>query len=356
MKHSPYPGHGRSGAKNITVHYCMSIRYLGHLSTDDPLYRYLRDDIVPQLGVNTRSPEFRVYQLPASNHVYLYEDPESQTRVIGKFFGGVPDLGAEAATRHMEREFDNLNYLRMLGFTGYPHYVAKPLGRNANLNKVLMEEFCYGTSFDTFILNAIRNNAREALFEKLTALAYFLATLHNRTVHEHTVDFKKDCVYFDHILKNLLDAGRVRPDEVPGFRRLKEQWVRQSCMWEDRQVLVHSDVTPANILFGDGLWVIVIDLEHMKSADRVFDLGRVVGELQHFFIQYANDKWLAEPFIGHFLWEYACHFPDRNAAFTSITRRVPFYAGLTLLRIARNSWIGSHYSRKLLDEADKTLR
>jgi prepilin-type processing-associated H-X9-DG protein len=27
-------------------------------------------------------------------------------------------------------------------------------------------------------------------------------------------------------------------------------------MWEDQQVLVHGDVTPANILFGDGLWVI----------------------------------------------------------------------------------------------------
>ena len=332
------------------------MKYLGHLSTDDPLYGYLRDDIVPKLGVDLRSPEFRVYQLPASHHVYLYEDHQSQTRVIGKFFGGPPDLDPAATTRRMEREFNNLIYLRKLGFTGYPHYVAKPLGRNADLNKVLMEEYCYGTSLATFILNAIRNSAREALFEKLTALAYFLATLHNRTVHEHTVDFNKDCVYFDHILENLLNAGRVGHDQINAFQQLKEHWVRQSCMWEDRQVLVHSDVTPANILFGDGLWVIVIDLERMKSADRVFDLGRVVGELQHFFIQYANDKWLAEPFIGHFLWEYACHFPDRNAAFASITRRVPFYAGLTLLRIARNAWIGGHYSRRLLDEADTTLR
>jgi aminoglycoside phosphotransferase (APT) family kinase protein len=332
------------------------MRYLGHLSTDDPLYAYLRDDIVPKLGANTRSPEFRVYQLPASNHVYLYEDLQSQIRVIGKFFGGGANPDPAAATRRMEREFGNLIYLRSIGFTGYPHYVARPLGRNASLNKVLVEEFCYGTSLATFIVNAIRNNERKALFEKLTALAYFLASLHNRTVHEHTVDFTKDCVYFDHILENLLRSGRMRPDEVGEFRQLKEHWVRQGCMWEDRQVLVHSDVTPPNILFGDGLWVIVIDLERMKSADRVFDLGRVVGELQHFFIQYAGDKWLAEPFIGHFLWEYACHFPDRNAAFASITRRVPFYAGLTLLRIARNGWIGGHYSRQLLDEAAKTLR
>ena len=46
---------------------------------------------------------------------------------------------------------------------------------------------------------------------------------------------------------------------------------------------------------------------------------------------------------------------DRDAAFASITCRIPFYAGLTLLRIARNGWIGGHYSRRLLDEANKTL-
>ena len=58
-------------------------------------------------------------------------------------------------------------------------------------------------------------------------------------------------------------------------------------MWEDNQVLVHGDVTPTNILFGDGLWVIAIDLERMKRADRVFDVGRVAGEIKHFFMQHT---------------------------------------------------------------------
>ncbi len=55
-------------------------------------------------------------------------------------------------------------------------------------------------------------------------------------------------------------------------------------------------------------------------------------------------------------WEYARHFPDRQRAFASITRRVPFYMGLTLLRIARNSWVNGHYRRNLVEEAKKTLR
>lgn len=332
------------------------MEYLGHLSTDDPFYAYLRDDIIPQLNVRVDSPNFRVFRLPASNNVYLYEEKYSQTRIIGKFFGGVRGLDSETALRHMEREFNNLNHLRDLGFTGYPHYVARPLGRNASLNKVLVEEFCYGAPLMHFIVEAIRKGERDALFQKLTALAYFLATLHNRTAQDSKVDFNKECEYFARILEQLTNAGRAEWGEVREFHRHKDRWRGKACMWEDRQVLVHSDVTPANILFGDGLWVIVIDLEQMKSSDRAFDLGRVVGELQHFFMEQAGDKWLAEPFIGHFLWEYACHFPDRGAAFAAITRRTPFYTALTLLRIARNTWIDASYSRQLLDEARKTLR
>lgn len=334
------------------------MKYLGHLPADDPFYGYLHHEILPLLGsgVGSNTPEFRVYKLPASNQVYLYEDQRSQTRIIGKFFRGGPSHSPETASHHMEREFNNLNHLRSIGFTGYPHYVVRPLGRNASLNNVLVEEYCYGTPLADFIVEAIRKNARDILFEKLTALAYFLASLHNRTASDRTVDFNKDCSYFDRIVRQLAEAGRLGWEEKQAFCQLKDQWRTKACMWEDCQVLVHSDVTPANILFGDGLWVIVIDLERLRLADRVFDLGRVVGELQHFFMQEDGDKWLAEPFIGHFLWEYACHFPDRDKAFAAITRRVPFYSGLTLLRIARNTWISDKYSRQLLDEARKTLR
>ena len=119
-------------------------------------------------------------------------------------------------------------------------------------------------------------------------------------------------------------------------------------MWEDNEVLVHGDATPSNLLFGRGLSVIAIDLERMKRADRVFDLGRIAGELQHYFLQGGN-KHAAEPFIGHFLWEYACHFPDRGRAFRSITGRLPFQMALTLLRIARNSWVSAPHRRRLVE-------
>jgi hypothetical protein len=327
----------------------------GYLSRGDPFYGYLCHDILPQLGFPDVFPDFRVYGILASNHVYLYEDPQRRIRIIGKFFGDISDRSSGTAHRHMLKEFDNLCLLRGIGFTGYPHYVARPLGHNAALNCVLVEEFCHGVPLSEFIFHVIRQKDRGILFEKLTALAYFLATMHNRTAMGDRVDFNRDCAYFERIIDQLRNWGHMEWEEGEAFHRLKERWREKGFMWEDNQVLVHGDVTPTNILFGDGLWVIAIDLERMKQADRVFDVGRVAAEIKHFFMQYAGDGWLAEPFIGHFLWEYASHFPERDSAFAAITRRVPFHMGMTFLRIARNSWIDGPYRRRLLDQARATL-
>jgi hypothetical protein len=258
------------------------MEYLGHLPQDDPLYGYLRYDILPQVGMDGRPPDFRVYRIKASNRVYLYYDRRSGMRIIGKFFGGTWGRSPEAAFYRMEREFHNLNHLRSIGFTGHPHYVARPLGRNASLDCVLVVEFVYGTPLDNYILKAIQGGARDDLFQKLTAIAYLLATLHNRSAIGIGVDFHKDCAYFDRITEQLEGWGHIGWEESRELRGLKDRWRVQGCMWEDQQVLVHGDVTPTNILLGDGIWVILVDLERMKLADRVFDVGRIAGEIKHF--------------------------------------------------------------------------
>jgi hypothetical protein len=154
---------------------------------------------------------------------------------------------------------------------------------------VLVEEFCYGAPLIDFILKAIREGARGPLFQKLTALAYFLATAHNRTATGDRVDFNRDSFYFDRIVNQLKNWGHVGRDDAEQFHFLKDRWRERGFMWEDNLVFVHGDATPTNFLFGDGLWVIAIDLERMKLADRVFDVGRLVGEIKHFFMQYAGD-------------------------------------------------------------------
>ena len=234
--------------------------------------------------------------------------------------------------------------------------MVRPLGTNAWLNSILVEEYAKGVPLSAFVNDAIHQGQSQPLFEKLTALAYFLATLHNRTANGQGVDFHQDCAYLDHLVRKLETKQVIGAWDADELYWLRDRWREKPRMWEDNQVLVHGDATPSNLLFGRGLSVIAIDLERMKRADRAFDLGRVAGELQHYFLQASGNKHAVEPFIGHFLWEYACHFPDRGRAFRSITGRLPFQMALTLLRIARNSWVSAPQRRRLVEEAKIILR
>jgi thiamine kinase-like enzyme len=233
---------------------------------------------------------------------------------------------------------------------------VRPLGYNGWLNSLLVEEYCNGQPLSNIIRAAIFYRQRDRLYKKLAALAYFLATLHNRTANGYGVDFNEDCSYLDHLLHQLTKRHFINQADASEFYWLRDRWREQARMWQDQQVLVHGDATPSNFLFGHGLSVSAIDLERMKRADRVFDVGRIAGELQHFFLQNTGNKYEAEPFIGHFLWEYSCHFPDRLSAFRSICGRLPYQMALTLLRIARNSWISHDYRQRLIEEAKITLR
>ncbi len=332
----------------------MPKQYVGHLSSHDPLHPYLVHDILPQMGVRGRQADFRVFSMKHGK-VYLYEECHTRTQVVGKFFvtnGEDPD----EAIRRMRREFDNLQILRGYGLAGYPHLVVRPLGTNAGLNSILVEEYSQGVPLSAFVHGAIHQAASQPLFEKLTALAYFLATLHNRTANGQGVDFHEDCAYLDRLVGKLQAKHVIGAWDVDELHWLRDRWREKPRMWEDNQVIVHGDATPSNLLFGRGLGVIAIDLERMKRADRAFDLGRIAGELQHYFLQATGNKQDAEPFIGHFLWEYACHFPDRDRAFRSITGRLPFQMALTLLRIARNSWVSAPQRRRLVEEAKIILR
>ena len=310
------------------------------------------------MGVRNRLADFRVFSMKHSK-VYLYEERHSRAQVVGKFFvnGGTKGgKDTDEAARRMWQEFDNLQVLRSYGLAGYPHHIVRPLGTNAWLNSILVEEYAQGVPLSAFVSDAIHKRQSQPLFEKLTALAWFLATLHNRTANGQGVDFHQDCAYLDRLVRKLQSQHVLGVWDADELYWLRDRWREKPRMWEDNQVLVHGDATPSNLLFGRGLSVIAIDLERMKRADRAFDLGRIAGELQHYFLQDSGNKEAADPFIGHFLWEYSCHFPDRDRAFRSITSRLPFQMALTLLRIARNSWVSAPQRARLVEEAKVILR
>ena len=334
----------------------MNGTYIGRLSEHDPLHDYLQHDIQPQINAASGNSTYRVFKLNASNDVYLYEDRNTGSRVIGKFFLSARKTDAVKAASRLTREFDNLCMMRNSGQTGYPHHVVKPLGRNYSMNALLVTEYCDGELLSEAILEAIRTGEHGNLYHKLTALAYFLASFHNRTANGIGVEFNEDCDYMDRLVIKLFENRTIGRGEARELYWLRDQWRNQSRMWEDQKVLVHGDATPENFRFGVGLKVMAFDLERTRYADRVFDTGRIAGELKHFFMRATGNKNAAEPFIGHFLWEYACHFPNRDSAFQSITGRTPFYMGITLLRIARNSWVEPEHRHRLISEAKECLR
>jgi hypothetical protein len=334
----------------------MKGKYVGYVAGDDPLHGFLTGIIRDRMGVDAPQPAFRVFRLSGSNVVYAYEEKFSGTKIICKFYG--PRFGADMdkAASMARKEYEGLQTLRRYNLVGSPHHVIRPLGVSRDINGVLAVEYYSGEEFSHAIARAAYHLDDAHLYWRLKALAYFLATQHNRTANGAGVDFEPDCQYFGKLVGRLAQAHRIGQWDVDELCWLRDRWRERPMMWQDRQVWLHGDATPANFLFGDGLDVAAIDLERMKRGDRMFDVGRVAGELLHAFMSAVGDRRRAEPFIGHFLWEYSCHFPDRQQTFESITARAPYYMALNLLRIARNDYIGPDYGGRLVGRAKKLLQ
>ncbi len=334
----------------------MNGNYIGYVQRSDSLYDFLCQTITDRLGIRENKPAFRVFRLSGSNEVYGYEEKHSKAQLICKFFGTMFGWDHNKAASKAYQEYESLETLRGYDLVGSPHHVVKPYALNPDINCVLAMEYFGGEQFSSAIKRCIVKGDCEHLFWRLKSLAYFLATQHNRTAGSETVDFNSDYKYFGTIVGRLHNSSRIEQCDVDELLWLRDIWRERPSMWQDRQVLLHGDATPANFIFGQGLDVAAIDLERMKRGDRMFDVGRIAGELQHAFMLTTGDKNRAEPFIGHFLWEYSCHFPDREQTFKSITSRTPYYMAINLMRVARNDYITSEYSGRLVAQAKELLR
>jgi aminoglycoside phosphotransferase (APT) family kinase protein len=335
----------------------MDGEYVGCLSADDPLHDFLGRILRDQLQLGHRTPKYRVFRLGGSHEVYGYHDKYSRARIICKFYGSRfrsdPSLGAIAAA---QKESDNLDILRGYGLVGSPHHVVRPLGVRPDINGVLAVEYYSGETLRSAIRRATRHHDDAHLFWRLKALAYFLATQHDRTANGSNIDFNVECDYFDAIVNRLFETGRIGQWDVEELSWLRDLWRGRARMWQDRQVWLHGDATPGNFLFGTRMHVGAIDLESMRRGDRVFDIGRMAADLQHAFMITTGRKSSAEPFIRQLYHEYSSHFPDPGVAIESITARAPFYVGLNLIRKARNDYISQRYRERLVRQAKRLLR
>ena len=255
----------------------MNGTYVGYVAGHDPLHGFLSRITPGSAGGSESHPAFRVFRLSGSNDVYGYEEKSSGTRIICKFYG--PRFGADRgrAATMAHQEYESLNTLRGYDLVGSPHHVIRPLGVDRDINGVLAVEYYAGEQFSQAIGAAIRSRDDAHLFWRLKALAYFLATQHNRTANGEQRRLRDR-------LPVLRDGGRPAAPKPAhrsmGLRRAvlaARLWRGRPRMWEDQQVWLHGDATPANFLFGHGMDVAAIDLERMKRGDRMFDVGRIAG-------------------------------------------------------------------------------
>lgn len=327
----------------------MASFYLGTLCRKDPLYEILLNEICPRAS----SPVFHV-DLTSSKRVYKYTEEKSRISIIGKFFRH-DDPKPERALR-IRGEYDNLKRIRSLGFDREPHYVVRPIGKEERIGLALIEDFVKGKDLDFYFRKAIYDQDTFLLGRQLKKLASFLHAIHSRTRSGRGVDLGQIQLYYEKLLGQLGKKEVVAKGEVKPYLKLVERWMGRSLLSKAEDSIVHGDATPTNFLFTGSGDVVAIDLERMKSADPVYDLGMICAELKHAFMWRKGDPYGAEPFISYFLKSYCEKFHDAKKGFRMITLRNPFYMAMAELRIARNAYLDMGYRRGLAYEALKCLK
>jgi hypothetical protein len=325
----------------------MRMSPLGPLSFRDPLYEVLSRWVF----TDVRNPVFQVHRLSWRHRVFRYGEAGTGRAVIGKFFD--PNDSDECRVRRIQDEYRNLLRLRFLGFNMAPYSVVNPLCREWRLGLAVAEDAVPGKDLDHYVREACRG--RNDLSPVLGCLASFLYRLHSRTAGGDAGPATSHAAsYFERIVRKLCRQTLLPAAGVADYLGLRDVWLARRDMAQE-VATVHGDATPTNFLFPTDREVVAIDLERMRKADPVFDVGMVCGELKHAFLWRTGNRYGAEPFIRRFLDEYARHFPDPAEAFRRVTRRVPFYMALTELRIARNDWLDWAYRRRLVWEARECL-
>jgi aminoglycoside phosphotransferase (APT) family kinase protein len=321
--------------------------YLGTLPRNDPLYDILAFRAFPGI----MDPIFHVSRMHR-NTVFKYTEERTGISLVGKFYNteSTPEQSSG-----IHREYDNLKAMRARGLNSSPHYVVRPISREQRIGLALIEEFIDGNDLDHYLKRAVYHGDGIFLRERLADLARFLYVLHRTTLRSEKVELAPQDQYFQKILEVLCADHIVLPGDREKYLALKDIWLGRDILRDPNMGIVHGDPTPTNFIFTGSGDVVAIDLERMKEADAVFDIGMVCAEIKHAFLWRTGNRYASEPYIRQFFENYSSHFSDPHITFRDITRRNPFYMALSELRIARNKYLDVGYRKKLAREALECL-
>lgn len=276
-----------------------------------------RDWLIYELGdrIHNKRCDAIVYKIgPASHTVCRYKFDGEDISVVAKFYG--EPTGWKKVydpVRAMEREFKNLRKV------GKIINVPRAIATHRDFHCVLVTEYVHGKPLYTFM------QSERGLFDKLTAVAQMLRKLHDQTASSYRK--QNEFAYYHSILDQLgLDRhARKKYDSLIG------DWWYSTLIDQPGGCMVHNDANPVNYIFNQS-GACALDFESSwEHANRIHDLGTVAAELKHYFAFHKNDGNRAEPYIGHFIWNY-CRGEEE---FYRVTKALPFFMSMGLLRIAR---------------------
>lgn len=278
---------------------------------------HFRDWLVDLLDerIHNKACKVAVYRIePASHTVCRYRFIGEDYSVIAKFHaeptGWKKNYDPE---KSMKREFNNLNIVEKI------IHVPKPLATKKQFSCVLVTEHVNGSPLYVYM------KSENGLYDRLTAVAHLLRKLHDSTLsHYH----KEGDFYKFH---QTLDQLQLNKDLTETFNQLLGDWWHSTLLDRSTGCMIHHDANPVNYVF-NGDKVYALDFESARlHANPVHDLGIMAAELKHYFAMHKKDDSRAEPYIGHFLWQYSRGITE----FKDVTRVLPFYMSLGLLRMNR---------------------
>ncbi len=291
-------------------------KYVGTLAPGNAFRDWLCQVLGERLG--DRNSRVYVYKIkPASHTVCRYEFPKQGFSVVAKFYaeptGWMRDYDP---FRAMENEFNTLKQIESIVD------IPRPLAIHRDFHCALLTEYIRGRSFYEYMSDI---NKEGRLYDKLTSIADLQRRLHDRTKSE----YRKDWVFarFHNVLDHLMLEAKTRAE----YNRLLGAWWYSPLLDSQSGCRIHGDPNPMNYLFSHHR-VYMLDYESsMEHANFVHDLGIIAAELKSYFAIQRGDARMAEPYIGHYIWKYS----HNEQEFHAITRALPFFISLGLLRMAR---------------------
>lgn len=311
----------------------MAYRYVDTLNPGNAFRDWLVKKVVWN-RIQNKNCLVDVFKKDISSHtVCKYEFESEHFSVIAKFFSEPTGLMKNYNPYNgMMNEYSNLKRASSI------INVSKPLAINEEFNCVLVTEYIPGKSLNWYVKHG------EKIFERLSAIAHMLRRLHDNTKSSYNKENEFGNFHED------LDRLKLDYDTRETFNELLGKWWYSSWLDRDHGCMIHRDVNLSNYIFCKGESYALDFESSWLHAHPVRDLGILTAELKSEFEFDKGADWKAEPYIGHFLWEYSKDEKD----FTHITRVLPFFISIGLLRSARINQ-GSHRDY-LIREAQECLK